>query len=164
MQHPHRKKRLHATRHLRRGVHDSRIDVIVARNRCTQIALEGMAHAFFGAVGAHFRIFIIALGNIARQIRDRERFHLAEIVRLDRIHVPVGHFAEPSTGNSLEIQIARTIGLVDRRTRYFLIARAIGALIAALKRAASFNRTIVKPERHIYALDMLDFVRGDKFL
>ena len=164
MQHPYRKKRLHATRHLRRGVHDSRIDTIVARNRCTQIVLEGMAHAFFGAVGTRFRIFVIALGNIARQIRDRERFHLVEIVRLDRIHVPVGHFRRTVNGNSLEIQIARTIGLVDRRTRYFLITRAIGALVAALKRATSFNRTIVKPERHIYALDMLDFVRGDKFL
>ena len=78
--------------------------------------------------------------------------------------MPVGHFRRTVNGNSLEIQIARTIGLVDRRARYFLIARAIGALVAALKRAASFNRTVVKPERHIYALDMLDFVRGDEFL
>ena len=111
-----------------------------------------------GTALAGFDILIVFVGHVARQECCRERLERAVVIRLDGIHVAVGHLGRAVHRHAHEL---RGTGAAD----IIVLGRGddiIAVAVAGAGRGFILTRTggigIEQPERDIHALDLLDMV------
>ena len=113
---------------------------------------------------AGFAILVIAVGDVAGHIRDRERAQRVVVKRLDGVHVAVGHLGRSVDGHALKRDIALTVGVVVIGGRDGAVGFLGYGLVGCVEVHFAVHAGAVEPKRHVNALDLVDVVAGDKAL
>ena len=121
-------------------------------------------HAALGTRLAGLAILVVAVGDVAGHIRDRERAQRVVVKRLDGVHVAVGHLGRSVDGYALKRDIAPAVGVVVVGGRDGAIGFLSHGLVGRIKAHFAVNAGAVEPKRHVNTLDLVDVVAGDKAL
>ena len=125
---------------------------------------RALLHAALGARLAGLAVLVVAVGDVAGHIGNRERAQRIVVKRLDGVHMAVGHLGRSVDGHALKRDIALAVGIVVVGGRDGAVGFLGYGLVGRIKAHLAVHAGAVKPKRHVNALDFVDMVAGDKAL
>ena len=131
---------------------------VVLLRRAAQGALQRGGAASVGPVMTVLHADIVLVGQEAGQVRGGEGLQISVVIRLDGVHVVIGHLAGRVHGHLFKGDGAASVNVVVLRLRHLIVGGLVLVVDEALVVHSALGLAVEHPEGDIHALDLLDVV------